>query len=112
MVQKDERRKSPRFDFAWPIEVATEMERAEGKTENISRSGAFFRSTMPSSLKPGVVVDVRINVSADVRHAGKPETIAGRARVVRLEEFPGGCGIALHFSEEIDALPKTPSKDR
>ncbi len=112
MAAKDERRKSPRFDVAWPIEVAHRSAKARGETANISRGGAFFKSFEPLRLKPGSVVDVRIDVPADASAGRKGETIVGRAHVVRLEEFPDGCGIALHFSEELDALPASPDTDK
>ncbi len=106
MQRKEERRRCPRFDLSWPIEVAaTGRDVARGRTANISRGGAFFRSPSASSLKPGMTVDVRIGMPPASGSSGGDRTILARARVVRLEELPGGCGIALHFAEEIDALP-------
>ena len=35
---------------------------------------------------------------------GARETLDSSARVVRLDEADSGCGIALHFSEEMDAI--------
>ncbi len=119
MGQREERRRSRRFDWAWPISVtSSDREVAKGRTTNISRGGAYFHSNPSSPLRPGMIVDVCIDVPpAAEASAGKPasakagraKTIEGRARVVRLDENPGHCGVALHFTEELDALPDAPS---
>ena len=107
MEKKSERRKSRRFDWAWPISVTSgDREVARGCTANISRSGALFHSRSPLPLRSGMTVDVRIGVPAG---AGPVETIEASAHVVRLEDNPGSCGVALHFTKELDALPGAPS---
>ena len=74
-----------------------EREVARGETANISRSGAYFRSAVAASLAPGMTVSVCIGA------AGADESVTGDARVVRLDtSAEQGCGIALHFSEELD----------
>jgi hypothetical protein len=102
-MEHQERRGSLRRRVSLPISVLRdEKELAHGKTTNISRSGAYFRSTIPASLGPGMTVSVRIGLPVNERDTGSLGTITGRARVVRLEQQDEGCGIALHFSEEID----------
>jgi len=99
----EERRGNRRFRFSWPIWVLqNEREVARGKTANLSRRGVYFRSTVPASLKPGMTVSVKIGVPAGVGNARSLHTIGGEARVVRLDEGDEGCGVALHFSEDLD----------
>ena len=105
MKRKGERRRCRRFDLSWPIEVTSgDRGRTRGRTSNISRGGAFFRSPSSSSIETGMIVEVSIDVPSAAGGA-PPPAIVGRARVVRLEESPDGFGVALHFSEELDALP-------
>ena len=102
MEKHEERRRSPRFDLSWPISLMSgDGEIARGRTANISRTGAFFQGPTGAPLEAGMTVGVRIE-------SGKPgdlSPILGRARVVRLEESRDGCGVALHFSRELDADP-------
>jgi len=97
-MEHDERRRRRRFSVSWPIRVLdNERELARGETANISRSGAYFRSAVPASLEPGMTVSVCIGA------AGADESVSGGARVVRLDTTAEqGCGVALHFSRELD----------
>ena len=104
MAQK-ERRRSRRFDRALPIWVLQDQQEiARGRTSNVSRSGAYFRSSLPPSVKEGTTVSVRIGLP---QSDGFDRTVSGEARVVRMDETEGDCGIALHFSEELDPLDRT-----
>jgi hypothetical protein len=84
--------------------MKAEAEVARGNTANISRTGAYFRSESAASLKPGQTVSVRIGMPSGKDASGC--IISGSAHVVRLDEAQEGCGIALHFSEELDGLPE------
>ena len=102
-MSQDERRGKPRFDVSWPIWVLdNEQELARGETANVSQTGAFFRSAIPASMEPGMTVSVRIGIVDE--DEGVSRTVTGDAHVVRLEPGSEGAGIALHFSEELDAF--------
>jgi hypothetical protein len=99
----EERRENLRLQFSWPIWVLqNEEEVARGRTANISRRGAYFRSAARAALKPGMTVAVKIGVPTSEGTSSPLHTIGGKARVVRLEEEDEGCGVALHFSEDLD----------
>ena len=106
-MQQEERRGRRRFSVSWPICLMDEEhELARGETANLSRSGAYFRSAVPASLQAGMTVSVQIVIpTEDARRDA--QTISGPARVVRLELGDEGCGIALHFSEEFDAIDES-----
>lgn len=106
-MEQKERRARRRLELSWPIWVMDdEVELARGKTANISRSGAYFRSSLPASVETGMTVSVRIGVP--VGEGGGEQTITGHARVVRLEQKEDeGRGVALHFSDELDPLPES-----
>ena len=107
-MEREERRGSKRLDLSWPIWVLqNEEELAHGRTDNISRSGAYFRSAVPSTVETGMTVSVRIGVPGDDAAATSLHTIAGDARVVRLKEEEESCGIALHFSEDLDPFSES-----
>ncbi|HUW57661.1 MAG TPA: PilZ domain-containing protein [Planctomycetota bacterium] len=98
----EERRGRPRFKLSWPIWLLrNDQELAHGRTDNISRSGAYFLSAVPGAVEPGMTVSVRIGVSGETGADAPEQTITGDAHVVRLEEEEGGRGIALHFSQEL-----------
>ena len=100
-MERRERRGCRRFKMSWPISVMQdERELAHGETANISRSGAYFRSAVGGSLEPGMRVSILIDVPPTDESITPLKAISGEARVVRLDEQAGGCGIALHFSEE------------
>jgi len=107
-----ERRENRRFKFSWPIWVLqNEEELAHGKTANISRRGAYFRSRLPASVEPGMTVSVKIGVPGSEGSTCSLHTIGGKARVVRLEEGDEECGIALHFSEDLDPFSESEESD-
>ena len=112
-MEREERRASERFNLSWPIWVLqNEEELAHGRTDNISRSGAYFRSAVPSAVETGMTVSVRIGVPSDDVAAASLHTITGDARVVRLKEEEEGCGIALHFSEDLDPFTESNAGER
>ena len=107
-MEREERRGSRRRNLSWPIWVLQDDEElAHGRTDNISRSGAYFRSAVPGGVQTGMTVSVRIGVPGGERAAASLHTITGDARVVRLKEEEGGCGIALHFREDLDPFSES-----
>ena len=101
-MEREERRGSKRLKLSWPIWLLqNDEELVRGRTENISRSGAYFRSVVPGAVETGMTVSVRIGVLTDDGAGTSPHTITGDARVVRLKEEEEGCGIALHFREDL-----------
>jgi hypothetical protein len=105
MERNDERRDSRRFEVTWPIEVDTGAVRTTGRTSNVSLTGAFFQSAERARLEEGMIVDVRLNVPPAPGAPGAARAVLGRARVVRLEDVPGGSGIAIHFTHKMTSLP-------
>ena len=110
-MEREERRGSKRLKLSWPIWLLqNDEEVARGRTDNISRSGAYFRTVVPSAVETGMTVSVRIGVLSDDGAWTSPHTITGDARVVRLKEEEEGSGIALHFTEEFAPFSE-PSRD-
>ena len=103
----EERRGSRRFDLSWPISLLTgEDEIARGETSNISEGGAYFMGKANAEVSAGMTVIVKIDVPDKRGRAPSDETISGKALVVRLKAEENGCGIALHFSENLDPFGK------
>lgn len=50
MPNKDERRKNPRVEIIWPINVDTDQGTIEGETRNISSSGLYIYCEEPLLL--------------------------------------------------------------
>jgi hypothetical protein len=110
-MERPDRRRSPRRSVSWPISLSAESkDLAKGQTENVSRSGAYFLTADDGTIKPGMVVTVRIGVPITDKDRFVLQTISGEAKVVRLSKESGGSGVALHFSEELDPFPEGEKK--
>ncbi len=117
-----ERRRNRRVDLQIPIEVRrAEPEGApyaeHAKTLNVSLSGVYFEVPPGDRYAPDDVVVVSIEIP-EARYQKFPCTrLAGRSRVVRIDELPEGRrqgerpgkrqGVALEFSENLTVLSGT-----
>lgn len=116
MFRGDEKRKYRRLELALPIEVRKigpplEPIIEEATTTNVSLGGTYFKTRTRKDVKPEQDVYISISVPREMRRQFPFSRLAGKARVVRVEDLPGNAldplakqGIALEFSGDLISL--------
>ena len=89
----------------------------EHPLQNISLAGAYFETTKPDHFSLNEQVLASISVPEDERRTFPFARLAGRSRVVRIEELPPApeepgkrFGVALEFGKDVTALTAIPPR--
>ena len=116
MFKGYEKRRYKRLELALPIEVRkisppAELIFEEATTTNVSLSGAYFKTRIWKDVKPEEGVYISISVPREMRRYFPFSRLAGKAKVVRVEDLPGDeldslarQGLAIEFSSESISL--------
>ena len=89
----------------------------ERAIENISLAGVYFETDQHDGFRVNDVVMASVSVPESHRREFPFTRVAGRSRVVRVNELPSSepsgrqrFGIALEFGDDITALTTIPSR--
>ena len=116
MFRGYEKRKYGRLELTLPIEVRKigpplELIFEEATTTNVSLSGAYFKTRIWKDVRPEEGVYISISIPREMRRHFHFSRLAGKAKVVRVEDLPGNAldplakqGIAIEFSSESISL--------
>ena len=116
MFRGYEKRKYRRLELALPIEVRkigppAELIFEESTTTNVSLGGAYFKTRIWKDVRPKEGVYISISIPREMTRHFHFSRLAGKARVVRVEELPGDeldplarQGIAIEFGSESISL--------
>lgn len=116
MIYDYEKRKDKRLDLSLPIQAKRAREGPEapfrgGVTRNVSVGGVCFEVSSWREIKLGDVVTISISVPREFSHIFPFSRLAGKARVVRIEEMAPDefyeaerQGIALEFGSDFVML--------
>jgi PilZ domain len=102
------RRVARRHNLALPIVLAELPQKTHvihGTTRNISTHGLYFTTDL--SVAAGLSLEFSFTLPADM-HQENEATVAGRARVVRVEE-PGSGSDKVGIAVAIESFKITPS---
>jgi len=91
VTEFSERRRAPRFR----IDIRVELEEGMGLTRDVSLSGVFFETDQP--LAPGEQVSL-VMVLERVS-PNRPVRLQCEGRVVRVNQFDKGLGVAVAISD-------------
>ena len=90
----------------------------EHAIQNISLAGVYFETDQPGALAPNAQVLASVSIPEAERRAFPFTRLAGRGRVVRMDELPAQdgsspprrYGVALEFGKDLTALTAVPSR--
>ena len=90
---------------------------SEHAIRNVSLAGVYFETDQPGALAPNAQVIASISIPETERRAFPFTRLAGRGRVVRMDELPAQdgssprrYGVALEFGKDLTALTAVPSR--
>ncbi|MBI4355403.1 MAG: PilZ domain-containing protein [Candidatus Omnitrophica bacterium] len=118
--QGPERRRHRRIDLTVPIltKPNTEVETQEfkgGVTKNLSLAGALFETGQYQLLSPDGLLTVSISIPREKARGFPFSRLAGRARIVRVNELaklddqsPKLLEVALEFGKDLTVLTAAP----
>jgi hypothetical protein len=88
----------------------------EHTTQNLSLAGAYFEADHPTDLAMNDLVLASVSIPETERRAFPFARLAGRSRIVRIQELPAGqaqdakrFGVAIEFSPGATALTAIPT---
>ena len=120
--QGAERRRERRISLEAPLLVrridGVSEPFVEQVTGNISMAGVYFETEADGAYAIDDVVMASVSIPESQRRQFPFTRVAGRSRVVRIDELPSvssptktkRLGIALEFSEDVTALTAIPSR--
>ena len=115
-----ERRKGRRVGLEVPLQIRQAGGRTAGafqeeQTKNISLAGAYFETEDEQAYAVNEFVITSVSIPVEQRRAFPFTRLAGRSRVVRVNELPSEqasgrkrYGIALEFGDDFTALAALP----
>jgi hypothetical protein len=109
-----ERRRGRRVTLDAPLLLRSDgQSSSQHHTSNLSLVGAYFETAAPGPLAPNAQVTASVSIPEPERRTFPFTRLAGRGRVVRIDELPPQdgsprYGVALEFSNDLTALTAVP----
>jgi hypothetical protein len=105
------------------IQAALVLRRIDGQkasqavectTRDVSLAGAYFETDQPDGFQPDEVVMASIAIPENDRRTFPFARLAGRSRIVRVQELPQSrgakrFGVAIQFTRDATALTSIPT---